>query len=82
MRNAIATIEDTTLEAAVRTQNFFTDLAAAVKERAAEDRGQTAVEYVGILVVIALIFAAITALGIPGKVKTAAGDALKDIGIK
>ncbi len=43
------------------------------------EEGQTALEYVGILLIVGLIIAAITALGVPGQVGTKVTEALGKI---
>jgi len=47
------------LELAVRTQNAVTDLAERVQARLSEERGQTAAEYMGLILVIAVIVLAL-----------------------
>ena len=44
-----------------------------------EERGQTAVEYAGILALIAVIFAALFLADIDGKIKDAVGPAVDKI---
>jgi Flp pilus assembly pilin Flp len=57
---------------------FQTKAAEALVQRR-EDRGQTAAEYVGIIVVIAAIITAIVGLGLPGIISGALSGAITSI---
>jgi Flp pilus assembly pilin Flp len=48
-------------------------------DRARDERGQTAAEYMGILLVVGLIIFAIAQSGIPGQIVTAIGEIIGDI---
>ena len=63
-------------------QDIAIRLAVAVQSlhaRMREQEGQTAVEYAGILAVIALIFVALFKMNLGNEITSAIGDALKDI---
>ena len=64
-------MQDISLRTAVALQNFVL--------RLREERGQTAVEYAGILALIAVIFAALFLADIDGKIKDAVGPAVDKI---
>ncbi len=64
-------MQDISLRTAVAIQNF------ALRLR--EERGQTAVEYAGILALLAVVFAALFAADIDGKIKAAVGPAVEKI---
>ena len=68
-------IDDLTLRAAVAVQAFVHSAA----ERLKDEEGQTAVEYAGIIALLAVIFAALFAVNIPQKIKDAVGPAIEDI---
>ena len=51
----------------------------AVRTRAAEQRGQTAAEYMGILLVVAVIIGALIAADVDGKIAKAANDMVDKI---
>jgi len=76
MSDIITTAQDAGREAAIRVRVAMHDLA----ERAKEQRGQTAAEYMGILLVISLIIAALFTSSIDEKIVNGVGDLIKDIG--
>ena len=61
----------TSLELTVRAQNFVA--------RLRDERGQTAAEYLGIVVVVAAIIAAIVGAGLDDKIANALGKAIDGI---
>jgi Flp pilus assembly pilin Flp len=63
-------INTKSLELAVRTQNAVEDLSDRVANRLQEQRGQTAAEYLGVLVVIAVIIGVLATTDIGDKLKT------------
>jgi Flp pilus assembly pilin Flp len=73
------TISDRTEELAIRAWVAIGGLARSVAERAREQRGQTAAEYMGILLIVALIIGALVSLDVDGKIKTAVGDFIDNI---
>jgi len=64
-------MQDISTRTAVALQNFVL--------RLREERGQTAVEYAGILALLAVVFAALFAADIDGKIKAAVGPAVEKI---
>jgi hypothetical protein len=50
-----------------------------VRNRLSEQRGQTAAEYMGILLVVAVIIGALIAADVDGKIAKAAGDMVDKI---
>ena len=73
------TITDRTEELAIRTWLALTGAGRAVAERARDQRGQTAAEYMGLLFVIALIIGALISVGVPGTIADAANGLVEDI---
>jgi len=65
-------MQDISIRTAVAIQNLY----YRVRD---EERGQTAVEYAGILALIAVIFAALFLADIDGKIKNAVGPAVDKI---
>ncbi|MFE3475168.1 hypothetical protein AAGT00_24470 [Streptomyces cavourensis] len=62
-------MSDFTLKAAVRVNGWANTAVSAVQKRyAAKDRGQTAFEYLGIILVVVAIIGAIVATGIGGAI--------------
>ena len=60
MSDLITTTQDRCLEAYVAFEGFVRDLV----ERARENRGQTAAEYMGVLLVVSVIIAGVSQTGI------------------
>jgi hypothetical protein len=73
---AQATFRDQCIEAFVGLQSFT----RTVAERAREQRGQTAAEYMGILFIVAVIIAAIVATPLAGNIASRVGTIVDDIG--
>ena len=67
--------EELARELAIRTRVAMASLA----HRAREQRGQTAAEYMGILLIVALIIGALVSLDVDGKISTAVGDFIENI---
>ncbi|MET9923854.1 MULTISPECIES: hypothetical protein [unclassified Streptomyces] len=62
-------MSDITLKTAVRVNGWANTAVTAVRKRyAAKDRGQTAFEYLGIILVVVAIIGAIVATGIGGAI--------------
>ena len=76
MSNAISTVRDAGREAALRTHVAVRDLAA----RASEQRGQTAAEYMGILLIVSLIIAALITAGVAGDIAGKVDELIGKIG--
>ena len=53
--------------------------AAGLRNRAGEERGQTAAEYMGTLLIVAVIIGALIAADVDGKIAKAAGDMVDKI---
>ena len=82
MQSIASHLQDKYLAVAVHTQVVMTALAEGARdwhERMRDERGQSAVEYAGILVIIGLIFSALFALKIPSHVRDWAKAALDHI---
>jgi Flp pilus assembly pilin Flp len=75
MSDITTALEESYRELCIRVQAFATGL----RHRGAEERGQTAAEYMGILLVVAVIIAALIAADIDGKIATAAGEMIDKI---
>ncbi|WP_406421735.1 hypothetical protein [Streptomyces sp. NBC_00842] len=64
-------MSDITLKTAVRVNGWANTAVSALQKRyAAKDRGQTAFEYLGIILVVVAIIGAIVATGIGGAIST------------
>ncbi|MEU3203616.1 hypothetical protein ABZ702_06975 [Streptomyces cyaneofuscatus] len=62
-------MSDITLKAAVRVNGWANTAVSAIQKRyAGKDRGQTAFEYLGIVLVVVAIIGAIAAAGIGGNI--------------
>ncbi|MFF1913363.1 hypothetical protein ACFVYE_17340 [Streptomyces sp. NPDC058239] len=62
-------MSDITLKTAVRVNGWANTAVSAIQKRyAAKDRGQTAFEYLGIILVVVAIIGAIVATGIGGAI--------------
>ena len=72
MQDITNTVQDISIRTAVAMQNLYFRLRD-------EERGQTAVEYAGILALIAVIFAALFLADIDGKIKDKVGPAVDNI---
>jgi Flp pilus assembly pilin Flp len=64
-------MQDIAIRTTVAVQNLI--------YRMREERGQTAVEYAGILALIAIVFGALFAADIDGKIRETVGPAVSDI---
>jgi Flp pilus assembly pilin Flp len=73
------TITDRTQELAGRSWLALSAAASAVAERARDEGGQTAAEYMGLLFVIALIIGALISVGVPGTIADAANGLIEEI---
>jgi Flp pilus assembly pilin Flp len=71
--------EELARELAIRTRVAMSNMSHAVAERMREQRGQTAAEYMGILLIVALIIGALVSLDVDGKISTAVGDFIDNI---
>ena len=67
------------VELAVRTQNALAEFGHRLAARMQQERGQTAAEYLGIVVVVAAIIAAIVGAGLDDKIAKALSSAVDKI---
>jgi len=67
--------EELVREAGIRTRIAFDTLV----ERARDQKGQTAAEYMGILFIVALIIGALITAKVPSKIGDAAGSLIDEI---
>jgi Flp pilus assembly pilin Flp len=70
MQTIATHVQDKSLALAVWAQNAVTEVVDATRRRMREERGQTAIEYAGILALVGLLFVAIFALNLDDKVKS------------
>ena len=68
-------MQDSMQDIAIRTTVAVQNLVYRMRE----ERGQTAVEYAGILALIAIVFGALFAADIDGKIREKVGPAVSDI---
>jgi Flp pilus assembly pilin Flp len=71
--------EELTRELAIRTRVAMSDLVHAVTERAREQRGQTAAEYMGLLLIVAMIIGALFSLGVHTMIRDAVEGFINNI---
>lgn len=64
---------------AIRTYAFLAVTVADLKSRLTEDRGQTAVEYILVLVLVGAIIVALFGAGVVGRATTAIQNAIADL---
>ncbi|WP_328719669.1 hypothetical protein OHT52_09360 [Streptomyces sp. NBC_00247] len=68
------------LKSAVRVNGWANTAVSAIRKRyAAKDRGQTAFEYLGIILVVVAIIGAILGSGIGGEISRRISDMVRDI---
>jgi len=72
--------QDAARELAIRVHGALHAAAARVRELPSETRGQTAAEYMGILLVVSVIIAALFASQVDEKIVTAAEGLIDKIG--
>jgi hypothetical protein len=75
----ITRTEELSRELGIRTWVALTGVGRALAERAREQRGQTAAEYMGILFIVALIIGALITAKVPSKIGDAAGTLVDEI---
>jgi Flp pilus assembly pilin Flp len=76
MSDITATTQDAMREFCIRARFALSNAV----ERAKEQRGQTAAEYMGILLIVSLIIGALVTAGVPGLIKDAVDNLVRDIG--
>ncbi|MFI6058520.1 Flp family type IVb pilin [Streptomyces sp. NPDC051286] len=73
-------MSDITLKTAIRVNGWANTAVRSIQKRYEnKDRGQTAFEYLGIILVVVAIIGAIMATGIGGKISTKIGDLVDQI---
>lgn len=75
----MTTVNEKSLELAVRAQLATSDLMHRMRERLSAEDGQTAAEYLGIILVVVAIIAGIAASGIGGTISGKITDAINSI---
>jgi hypothetical protein len=75
----LETMNEKSLELAVRSQIAITDLVRRAREHLAAEDGQTAAEYIGIILVIVAVIAAVSATGIAKTIGNGIKDAINDV---
>jgi Flp pilus assembly pilin Flp len=75
----LSTVNEKSLELAVHTQIALTDLASRMRDRLSEEEGQTAAEYIGIILVIAAVIAVVSKTGIATAIGTGIENAIKKV---
>ena len=76
MSDIITTAQDTGRDLAIRTRVALHELV----ERAKDQQGQTAAEYMGILLIISLIIAALITAGVAGDIASQVDKLIAKIG--
>jgi Flp pilus assembly pilin Flp len=82
MSDTTTSAQDTARELAIRARVALHDVAGRARdlaERAKQERGQTAAEYMGILLIVSVIIAALFGSGIGGWIVNGAQDLIQDI---
>ena len=79
MSDLITTSQDTYRDACIATYVTLINGAKGLAQRAKDPRGQTAAEYMGVLLLVAAIITAVVASGVGGKIKSAIETQVSDI---
>jgi hypothetical protein len=79
MPDITTTIQDAYRELCVQAHAHAQRAGMAVRGRLGEERGQTAAEYMGILLVVAVIIGALIAADVDGKIANAANTMVDKI---
>ena len=79
MQSIVHRTEHMTRELGIHAKVALDSILAVVAERAREQRGQTAAEYMGILLVVAVIIGAIATSGIGDKISGFANGLIDEI---
>jgi Flp pilus assembly pilin Flp len=74
MSDVFHAINDTSMVMTVRTQNAVREWVHAAVARMGSERGQTAAEYLGVLVVVSVIIAAVATTDVGDKIKGFVND--------
>lgn len=73
------TVTEKSLELVIRGRITAADLMRRTRERLEDEDGQTAAEYIGIILVIVAVIAAVVASGIAEAITDGITDAIKDV---
>jgi hypothetical protein len=79
MQDVSTTIQDLYRELCIQAHGRGRRAGLALRGRLAEQRGQTAAEYMGILLVVAVIIGALIAADVDGKIASAANTMVDKI---
>jgi Flp pilus assembly pilin Flp len=79
MQTIVRRTEVATRELGIQARIALDNLRGALAERARDERGQTAAEYMGILLIVAVIIGAVATSGIGGKLSGLIGDMIDSI---
>jgi Flp pilus assembly pilin Flp len=79
MQELVHRTEEATRELGIQAKIALDNVLHALAERSRDQRGQTAAEYMGILLVVAVIIGAVATSGIGGKIADAAGRLIDSI---
>ena len=79
MQTIVHRTEQATRELGIHARIALDNIIAAVAQRAREQRGQTAAEYMGILLIVAVIIGAIATSGVGGKISGLIGGMIDSI---
>jgi hypothetical protein len=82
MSDLITTTQDATREALISAYFGVRGAGVALVERAKQQEGQTAAEYMGVLFLVAAIITAIIGLKVPGHIATGIQSIVDSIGGK
>jgi hypothetical protein len=80
MSNLITTTQDSIRDRAIDVYFGAQAMLEGLAERAREDRGQTAAEYMGVLLVVSVIIAAVSTTGIGGEIVARLSTLVQNIG--
>jgi Flp pilus assembly pilin Flp len=79
MQTIVRRSEDATRELAIHAKVALDNLLYAIAERTREQRGQTAAEYMGILLIVAVIIGALYTSNLGHKISTLVGQLIDSI---
>jgi hypothetical protein len=79
MSSFTTSLHDGFREASIRTWGAVQRVKSGARERVLEQRGQTAAEYMGVLLLVALIIAALVALQVPQTVANKINELIGNI---
>jgi Flp pilus assembly pilin Flp len=79
MSDLLTTTQEVAREASIQTLFAVRRASAALAQRAKDPTGQTAAEYMGVLLLVALIIVAVVGTGVAGKISGAVSGAVDQI---